>query len=377
MAKTAKKIPVKKKRSEPQNVVSEPDKTRVQYALLKSILDHVADPVFVKDRQHRIIYGNRALSEMIGLPPSKYLGKDDYEFFPKEEADVFWKKDNKVFETGEVDLNEEHLTDSNGRHHIISTKKTLCTVAGHEPVIVGITRDVTAFKEIERLKNEFIAMISHELRTPLTSIHASLALLASGKVCDLPPETDVIMQIAYKNSERLVRLVNEILDIEKIEAGMLRPEIRPIPVDHFLVQAIAENSAYGHKYGIAFELEGAPKNCYVMADVNRLMQVLANLLSNAAKFSKRGASVHLSATVSPKGRVCFQIRDFGAGIPEKFHSTIFDKFSQGDTSSTRRHSGSGLGLNISKKLVEVMGGEIYFRSKMGEGTTFYVELHVA
>ena len=345
--------------------------------LLKTILDHVADPVFVKDRQHRIIYGNRALSEMMGLPPSRYLGKNDHTLFPKEQVEVFWKKDNQVFDTGEVDLNDEYLTDSHGQVHIISTKKTRCIIAGHEPVIVGVSRDVTALKEVERLKSDFIAMMSHELRTPLTSIHASLALLASGSVCQMPPETEIMMKIAYTNSERLVRLVNEILDIEKIEAGMVHFTMGALPVEQFLTQAVEENYAYGQKYGVSFELGKTPTNCYVVADANRLMQVLTNLLSNAAKFSKPGSKVSISSRLLVADRVRIQVRDSGLGISAKFRSKIFEKFSQDDTSITRQQGGTGLGLNIAKKLVEAMGGRINFQSKLGKGSTFSVDLPIA
>ncbi|NBX04178.1 MAG: PAS domain-containing sensor histidine kinase [Alphaproteobacteria bacterium] len=350
---------------------------QVQHDLLKSILDHVADPIFVKDSEHRLIYGNKALSEILGRIPEEYIGKNDKELFPSEQVEVFWEKDNHVFETGEVDVNEERLTDSHGKMHVISTKKTRCTMGGHKPVIVGISRDVTALKEVERLKNEFIAMISHELHTPLTSIHASLALLSSGTVCELPKETEVMMNIAYKNSERLVRLVDEILDIEKIEAGMLHPRTEVLCIAKFLAQAIEENSAYGQKYNVLFKLGEVPVQCLVVADANRLMQVMANLLSNAAKFSKRGGKVVVLASVTRKSRVRIEVRDSGAGISDKFRSRIFQKFSQGDTSATRQHSGTGLGLSITKKLVEAMSGEISFTSKLGKGTSFFVELPMA
>ncbi len=373
----ASKITPHKKKSPLKSKAANDGLLQVQYDLLKNILDHVADPIFVKDRDHRIIYGNQALSEMMGIPASEYVGKNDYELFPKEQVEVFWERDNQVFETGEVDENEEYLTDSQGKRHILSTKKTRCTIAGHEPVIVGITRDVTAFKEVERLKNDFIAMISHELRTPLTSIHASLALLSSGVVCDLPPQTENMMKIAYKNSERLVRLVNEILDIEKIEAGMMYPQIEPIPVASFLAQAIEENSAYGKKHGVKFLLGDIPEDCTLLADTNRLMQVLANLLSNAAKFSKRGGKVIVAATQMKNEIVRLEVSDDGMGIPDKFRNQIFEKFSQGDASITRSQEGTGLGLNISKKLVEAMGGEIGFQSKFGKGTTFYINFPMA
>jgi PAS domain S-box-containing protein len=372
LGKTRKKAPVlKRNKSDALNV------PKSQYDLLKTILDHVADPIFVKDRNHRIIYGNQALSKIMGMPAVKYLGKSDYDFFPKEEADVFSAKDKHVFETGEVDVNEENLTDSHGNVHIISTKKARCIIKGYEPVIVGIIRDVTEIKEMERLKSDFIAMISHELRTPLTSIHASLLLLGSGQVCALPPKVESMLKIAYKNSERLVRLVNEILDFEKLEVGMMQLQTAPLQLGKFLKQAVEENSAYGKKFDVVIELGSVPPKCRVMADTNRLMQVMSNLLSNAAKFSHGGSRVVVNTRMLPGGRVRIEVRDSGVGIPKKFYSHVFEKFSQSDTSATRRHDGTGLGLTISKKLVELMGGEISFSSKEGQGTSFYIDLLLA
>jgi len=370
--KTRKKAPVLKRNKNGAGSVP-----KSQYDLLRTILDHVADPIFVKDRQHRIIYGNQALSKIMGMPAAKYLGKSDYDFFPKEEADVFSAKDKHVFETGEVDVNEENLTDSHGNVHIISTKKARCIIKGYEPVIVGIIRDVTEIKEMERLKSDFIAMISHELRTPLTSIHASLLLLGSSQMYDLPPKVEAMIKIAYKNSERLVRLVNEILDFEKLEVGMMHLQTVSVPLAKFLAQAIEENSVYGKKFEVVIELGSVSPKYRVLADANRLMQVMSNLLSNAIKFSHGGSRVVVSTRMLTGARVRIEVRDSGVGIPKKFYSHVFEKFSQSDTSATRRHDGTGLGLTISKKLVELMGGEISFSSQEGQGTSFYIDLPLA
>ncbi len=373
----------KEKRKRPKKAAAgrSTQKTRNKKALrvpdaeiLRALLDNIADPIFVKDKRHNIIYGNQALSEVLGRAPEEYIGKNDTELFPKEQVEVFWEKDNRVFETGQVDFNEEYLTDSQGRVHVLSTKKARCMIEGHEPVIVGITRDITAIKEIEKMKSEFIAMISHELRTPLTSIHAALSLLVSGKISELPPAAAKMIGIAHKNSERLVRLVGEILDVEKIEAGMINPQVEAICSVQFLQQAVEENAAYGKKHGVKFELGELPSNCLIMADPGRLMQVVANLLSNAAKYSKPGGKVVLSARLTSPNAVCIAVKDFGAGIPQKYHDRVFDKFMQVDSSSTREHGGTGLGLTITKKLVEAMNGTICFESKEGRGSTFYVQL---
>ncbi|MBV8804480.1 MAG: CHASE3 domain-containing protein [Sinobacteraceae bacterium] len=228
-------------------------------------------------------------------------------------------------------------------------------------------------QEMDRLKHEFISTASHELRTPLTSIRGSLGLLEAGVVGELPPQAQSLVKIAHQNSERLVRIVNDILDVEKIESGKLELHMSSIPVASFLRQALEENAAYGEKYLVQFVLESAPENTRVRADADRLMQVLTNLLSNGAKFSAAGAQVYVRARINgPSIRV--EVQDHGTGIPQSFRDRVFEKFSQADASSTRRFDGTGLGLSITRQLVEAMGGTIGFTTVSGEGTTFYFDL---
>ena len=343
-------------------------------SLLKEILDHVADPIFVKDKQHRWIYGNQAFTDIMGVKPKNYLNKSDYDFFPKEEADVFWKKDNDVFNSDTIDVNEEHLTDAHGNGHIISTKKTRLFLSEDEAVLVGIIRDVTAAKEVERLKDEFISMVSHELRTPLTSIRASLEILSTCMAGKLPNDMQNLLQIACRNSESLERIINEILDFEKIGSGKECLQIMPIHLGEFLTRVLLENCIYGQKYNVRFKLGSIPDDMFVLADESKLMRVMSNLLSNAAKFSPSGATVDLIVTSKSTDKVCIQIQDYGSGIPEKFRAHIFGRFAQADSSNTRKHEGTGLGLYITKQLVEAMHGAISFDSEENRQTTFYVEL---
>ena len=203
------------------------------YRLFEGILDHIADPVFVKDRNHCWIYGNHAFWEIMGGEPEKFLGKSDYDFFPKEESDVFWEKDNQVFETGETVLNEEFFTDAKGVQHIISTKKALF-INHNEPVLVGIIRDITVLKEMDRLKNDFVSMVSHELRTPLTSIRASLELLTSSAIDLSSEEVLNMVNIALRNTGRLEKIVTQILDLEKIKSGKMQLNITPVALSPLL-----------------------------------------------------------------------------------------------------------------------------------------------
>ena len=237
----------------------------------------------------------------------------------------------------------------------------------------NVVRDTTQKHEVEQLKSEFISTVSHELRTPLTSIRGSLGLLEAGAAGLLPDKAQSLIKIAHHNSERLVRIINDILDIEKIESGKLSLNVQSIEVAPFLTHALEVHQTYGHKYQVHFVLDPIPDPIHVSADPDRLAQVMANLLSNAAKFSPSGAQVHVRAK-SGANHVRVEVEDLGAGIPEEFRSRIFEKFAQADASASRRFEGTGLGLSITRQLVQAMGGTIAFTSTEGEGTTFYFDL---
>jgi signal transduction histidine kinase len=216
-------------------------------------------------------------------------------------------------------------------------------------------------------------VVSHELRTPLTSIHGSLGLVIRGIAGALTPETRQLLDVAYRNSQRLVRLVSDILDLQKIESGTMAFEMKPLELTGFLQHAVEANQAYAAQFGVRFVLERPTESLLVLADGDRLMQVLTNLLSNAAKFSPRGEAVVITA--SPAGGVArVSVVDRGPGIPAEFHDRIFNRFAQADSSTTRDKGGTGLGLSISKAIVERLGGSIGFESRRGQGTTFYFDL---
>lgn len=240
---------------------------------------------------------------------------------------------------------------------------------------VAVKEDITERMQIERMKNEFISTVSHELRTPLTSIRGSLALVAGGVVGELPAAVKPLVEIAHKNSERLILLVNDILDMEKIEAGRMEFDMHPVRLMPMLEQALDANRAYAEQFKVTYELEGDLHDVMVYVDANRLMQVLANLLSNAAKFSPPCDKVGVSVT-SGSGRVRVAVSNHGSGIPEQFRSRIFQKFAQADSSDTRKKGGTGLGLSITKAMVEHMGGSIGFDSQPDVLTTFFVEFPV-
>lgn len=267
-------------------------------------------------------------------------------------------------------------------------------------LFIVLLRDISERRKIDILKSEFISTVSHELRTPLTSIHGSLSLLRGGVTGPSPtgksasekadkdnaasmrsqhamPEgARMLLDIACNNSERLVRLINDILDISKIEAGRMEFNLQPLELKSFLQSAVDANRAYGEGFGVGFSLAEVPAGLKVLADPDRLMQVMTNLLSNAAKFTERGDTVSIAVTrhVHAAGDAAFgdapyeagvwqarvAVSDNGPGVREEFRDRLFQKFAQADSSNTRLKGGTGLGLSISKAIIERMGGHIGF-----------------
>jgi PAS domain S-box-containing protein len=237
---------------------------------------------------------------------------------------------------------------------------------------IGTVQDVTEQKRAERLKNEFISVVSHELRTPLTSIAGSLRLIASQAAGAVSEPVQAMLDIAQRNSGRLVRLINDILDVQKVEAGGMRLRLEPHGLPALLAAAVEANAAYGERRGVRLALLDAA-DVEVRVDHDRFMQVMANLLSNAAKFSPEHGEVEVAARATADG-VRVTVADRGPGIPAAFHDRVFDPFAQADSSSTRSQDGTGLGLSITKSLVELHGGRIGFETEPGAGTTFHVDL---
>ena len=236
-------------------------------------------------------------------------------------------------------------------------------------------------KRLERLKDEFVSTVSHELRTPLTSITGSLGLLMGNAAGSMPAPMARLLAIAHSNSQRLVRLVNDILDIEKMEAGRVvfnfsRVEVRPL-----VAQAIEANRGFAEDYGVQVRLEDAHGAAAdVRADPDRLLQVITNLLSNAIKFSPANHEV-IIAVEKGADTVRLTVRDHGPGIPLDFKPLIFEKFAQADAGAARQKGGTGLGLSIVKQIVDRLSGEVGFTDAPGGGTIFHVQLpcwdHVA
>ncbi|MDJ0705646.1 MAG: PAS domain S-box protein [Leptolyngbyaceae cyanobacterium MO_188.B28] len=240
-------------------------------------------------------------------------------------------------------------------------------------------QDISDRQIVERMKDEFISVVSHELRTPLTSIHGSLRMLASGLLNDQPDKSQRLLKIAADSTDRLVRLINDILDVERIESGKVKMAKQSCWVAKIMTQAANTMQTMADKAGITLSV--STLSAQVWADPDRIIQTFTNLLSNAIKFSSPGGTVWLTSELvkqtsnGERGEyVLFSVRDQGRGIPAEKIDTIFERFQQVDSSDSRDHEGTGLGLAICRSIIQQHKGQIEVESELGKGSTFYFTL---
>jgi PAS domain S-box-containing protein len=238
---------------------------------------------------------------------------------------------------------------------------------------VAVIRDISERHRVDRMKAEFVSTVSHELRTPLSSIAGSLGLLAGGAAGPLADKAARLVTIARNNAERLVRLINDILDIEKLEFGSMVFNNEPLDLNVLAAEALEANRGYADSFEVRMELTQAERPAIVLGDRDRIAQVLANLLSNAIKFSPKSGTVQLNVSAGDSTHA-ISIRDFGPGIPDEFRGRIFGKFAQADSSDNRKKGGTGLGLSIVREIATRLGGTIGFESEPGAGACFNVAL---
>jgi len=240
--------------------------------------------------------------------------------------------------------------------------------------LIGINLDVTELKRLERVKSEFVSTVSHELRTPLTSIRGSLGLILNDAAGAVAEGAKGLLRMADRNAERLGALIEDLLDVESIDGGKLRLDVREQPLQPLIRQALDANTPYAAQHQVTFEFTSTAADAVARVDAQRILQVMTNLLSNAVKFSPRETAVSVILSQPTSQRLRVEVRDRGPGISPQFQERIFTLFAQGDASDSRPKGGAGLGLAISKTLIEYMGGVIGFATQDGGGTTFYFEL---
>jgi PAS domain S-box-containing protein len=247
--------------------------------------------------------------------------------------------------------------------------------AGIPRNVIGVLQDITTRKQAEQVKDEFISVVGHELRTPLTSIRGSLGLLEGGVFGELPAEAQGMLALAVTNTDRLVRLINDVLDIERMDAGRMELELVPVKASALVTNAIQVVQMNATEAGLTLKAD-VDEDLTVSVDADRIIQVLVNLVGNAIKFSPRGGTISVTVD-SEQGRARFAIADRGRGIPADRLGSIFERFRQVDSSDAREMGGSGLGLAIARDIVFHHGGQMSVESEVGVGSTFYFTLPLA
>ena len=318
---------------------------------------------------------NEAAHKIFGYSREEALGCNGIELLVPEDLA---ERTNKIREQlvknegGLYSINENITKDG----HIILCEWFNTPLVDENGEIIGIAslaQDVTERIRIDQMKRDFVSIVSHELRTPLTAIRGALGLVLGGATGKAPPKMNELIQIADDNTQRLLHIINDILDIDKIELGVIEYVFDNIPVMELVDKAVTNNSSYAQQYDVTLKVIDRLDDACINADSNRLMQVLDNLISNAIKFSPKGDDVELSITRQGEN-IRIAVSDHGTGIPKDFQDKLFDKFTQADFSNTRGASGAGLGLNIAKAVIDHHDGNIDFRTEENVGTTFFFDL---
>ncbi len=332
--------------------------------------------VFEFDPEGRIITMNPAAETLFGYSSSELVGRPGTDtLFPAAAAADIRERWRDLIRAREPLFGLRFVTARRDGAEIVC-EWSLTPLVNQEQRVISVIvqgRDITQQLEAERMKQEFTSTLSHELRTPLTSIIGSLQLINSGVMGEIEKDILELTSIAERNGQRLLDLINDILDVEKIESGKLTLFTETLELGELLGESLALNRGFAERFQVRLATVGDLLPVKVSADRKRVLQVMTNLLSNAAKFSPEGATVEVTME-SVDGVVRVGVHDSGPGIPESFRGRIFGRFAQADMSHTRQKGGTGLGLAICKRLLEMMGGRIGFSDRAGGGTTFWFEL---
>ena len=339
------------------------------------------------DQKQCYRFNNQAYQNWLGLTPHKIYGSHLKEVHGEDEYQQMSQYIDVVLSgqmvTYEKDIGFEdetvHTVNVTYIPHIDQQKKAI--VKG----FFALSTDISDRFAIERMKDEFISVVSHELRTPLTSIHSSLKILATGKLGSLCSQGQRMLTIADEQTDRLVRLVNNVLDLQSIQSGKIKMNKKACRARELMLEACRTMQTMALEHGVKLFCE--PVAVQVWADYDYIVQTLTNLLSNAIKFSSPETTISLSTKIQPPQNnssqkksvtyVIFEVKDEGQGIPANQLETIFERFQQVDSSDSRKKGGTGLGLTICRQIIEEHGGKIWGESCLGKGSNFYFTLPLA
>lgn len=341
----------------------------------ESILDSVGDGIYGIDLEGRVVFVNRVGANLLGYTPEEMQGqrlhplvhhsKSDGSPYPAEECPVLVT----MRRHSPIRVRNEVLWRRDGTS--IPVEYVACPLIDEGRVTGAVVayQDVTERRQLDRMKDEFISTVSHELRTPLTSLRAALGLIAGGALAARPDKAEQMLEVAMGNCNRLVHLVNDILDFESIGSGKLRLEHSDISASELLRSATSLQDPQAQRAGLRFRIEAEPINLWV--DKDRIVQTLSKLVSNAIKFSPPNSEIFLRACAFSETEALIEVQDNGRGIPLEMLDTIFDRFQQVDASDSRDLGGAGLGLALCRGLVDLHGGKIWAESTVGRGSSFF------
>jgi two-component system, OmpR family, sensor histidine kinase VicK len=341
----------------------------------ESILESVGDGIYGIDMQGRIVFVNQVGARLMGYTQEEMEGRDLLSLLGHARADgsPYRVEDSPIYgarrATAPIRARDEVFRHKDG--HPVPVEYVACPMLSNGRVtgVVVAFQDVTERRRLDRMKDEFISTVSHELRTPLTALRAALGLIAGGALEKRPEKRAQMMDVAIGNCDRLVRLVNDILDFERMGAGRLPMRFQEIGAKDLLRRATDLQHPSAQKAGIGFLIDAGPLTLWV--DEDRILQTLGNLISNAIKFSPRGSDIILRAKPQSATEAILSVEDRGRGIPPEKLDIIFERFQQVDASDSRDMGGTGLGLAICRNIVRQHGGRIWAESTVGKGSSFY------
>lgn len=345
------------------------------------ILESAGDGIYGIDLEGRITFVNEAGAHALGYTPQELMGGDMHSLIHHTHADgtPHSKLSNPILQgmrTNEtVRMTDEMFWRQDGTSIPVEYSANPLIEAGQIAGMVVAFQDISERRRLEKMKGEFISTVSHELRTPLTSLRASLGLIASGSLEKRPEKQRQMIEMALGNCDRLVRLVNNIVDFDKVEKGRLPLHRAPVEAVELLRLAAEAAHLAAAEMHISFRIDAVP--VLVLADEDRILRVLNELVSNAIKFSPPRTLIRLGAQPSGDTEVRFLVEDQGQGITQDVLEHIFDRFQQGDASDTRALGGTGLGLALCRRMVEQHGGRIWAESTPGQGSRFLFTLPAA
>ncbi|GEP38785.1 hypothetical protein NPS01_24480 [Nocardioides psychrotolerans] len=346
------------------------------------LLTSVGDGIYGVDVDGRVTFINPSGAAALGHRADALLGRHAHDHFHAPDLQGLPYPWSGCYVTEAItgivtNAEEDSYVRADGTRFPVEITASPVVDEGLVQGAVVVFRDVTQRREVDRMKNEFLSVVSHELRTPLTSIRGSLGLLAGGVLGELTPSASSVLTIAVQSSERLTRLIDDVLDLERIESGTRAIEVASIDAGDLVSAAVAQIDGLARSMRIEVEIG----SCIgvVRADEDQIIQTLTNLLGNAIKFSDEGGQVlaDTAPATGPDavpGAVVFRVRDEGRGIPADKLEAVFERFEQVDSSDARVKGGTGLGLAISRSIVERHGGRIWAESSLGHGTTLYFSL---